>query len=322
MEPPTIEDVRRAAELVRGAGLHRTPTWRSTSLSEAIGVETWLKLELLQRTGSFKPRGATVKIASLTAEDRQRGVIAVSAGNHAQALAFAASRAGVASTIVTWETAPEIKLVAARAYGGKTLRRGKTPLEAFAAMEELRAERGLVLAHPFDDPHVLAGQGSVALELLEDVPQAATVVIPVGGGGLLCGMAIALRALRPDVRIVGVEPEGAPTLQRALAAGAVVNQHAISTIADGLSAPMAGTLTLPLARDLVDEIVLVSDAEIEHAMRFVAERTKLLAEPGGAAGVAALMAGRLGAVKGPCVAVLSGGNVDPALLGRVLGQPG
>jgi threonine dehydratase len=322
MEPPTIEDVRRAADLVRGAGLHRTPTWRSTSLSEAIGVEIWLKLELLQRTGSFKPRGATVKIASLTAEERQRGVIAVSAGNHAQALAFAASRAGVASTIVTWETAPEIKLVAARAYGGETVRRGKTPLEAFAAMEELRAERGLVLAHPFDDPHVLAGQGTVALELLEDVPQAATVVVPVGGGGLLCGMAIALRALRPDVRIVGVEPEGAPTLHRALAAGEVVHLHAISTIADGLSAPMAGTLTLPLARDLVDEIVLVSDAEIENAMRFVAERTKLLAEPGGAAGVAALMAGRLGAVKGPCVAVLSGGNVDPALLVRVLGASG
>jgi threonine dehydratase len=313
-ELPSLGDVEQAMEVVRGAGLHRTPTWRSTSLSNELGVETWLKLELLQKTGSFKARGASVKIASLGPAERERGVIAVSAGNHACALAYAASAAGVSSTIVTWETAPEVKLVAARAYGGETLRMGKTPLEAFAAMERLRAERGLVLAHPFDDRFVMAGQGTVALELLEDVPEAATVVVPIGGGGLIGGIAVALRARRPGVRIVGVEPEGAPTLTRALAAGDVVPLEEIRSIADGLSAPMAGRLTLPAVRDLVDDVVLVSDDEMREAMRFLALRAKIVAEPAGAAGVAALTTGKAGPLTGPVVVVVSGGNVDPALL--------
>lgn len=317
MREPTLADVEAAGRLLDGR-VHHTPCWRSRSLGDEIGAETWLKLELLQKTGSFKARGAAVKVASLDAEERRRGVIAVSAGNHACALAWAAAAEGVASTIVTWDSAPEIKLAAARAYGGETIRRGASPMEAFAAMRELQAERGLVLAHPYDDPHVVAGQGTVGLEILEAVPAPATVVVPVGGGGLLAGVAIAIRGRVPAARIVGVEPEGAPTLHRALGAGAPEPLDSITTIADGLSAPVAGDLTLAVAQRLVDEVVLVDDDELRAAMRFLALRGKIVAEPGGAAAVAALLSGRVGAGPGPVVAVVSGGNADPALLASVL----
>jgi threonine dehydratase len=314
---PTLDDALAAQRRLVGEPLHRTPLWRSQTLSREVGRDVHLKLELLQKTGSFKPRGALVKIGSLTADERRRGVIAVSAGNHAQAIAYAAATAGVSSTVVTWETAPEIKLVAARAYGAETLRLGRTPLEAFEHMRELKERRGLVLAHPYDDPQVIAGQATVGLELVEDLPELATVVVPVGGGGLLGGIAIVLRALLPDVRIVGVEPEGAPTLRRALEAGVPVPLNDISTIADGLSAPVAGDLTLAAAR-LADELVTVSDDDLREAMRFLAARTKLVAEPAGAAAVAALRTGRVAPLDGPVVAVLSGGNVDPVLLGGIL----
>ena len=245
-------------------------------------------------------------------------MIAVSAGNHAQAVAYAAALAGTQSVVVTWKTAPELKLEAARAYGAETLRLGDTPLEAFEAMYKVRDARGLVLIHPFDDPHVLAGQGTVGLELLDDVPDVGTVVVPIGGGGLISGVAIALRQLRPGVRIVGVEPEGAPTLTRALAAGGPVSLEQLSTIADGLSAPFAGTLTYETTRDLVDDVVLVTDDEIRHAMRMLALRAKVVAEPAAAAGLAALMAGRVAPAPGPVVVVVSGGNVAPDVAASAL----
>ena len=236
-------------------------------------------------------------------------MIAVSAGNHAQAVAYGAALAGTRSVVVTWSSASELKLEAARAYGAETLRLGDTPLEAFEEMYKVRDARGLVLIHPFDDPHVLAGQGTLGLELLDDVPDLGTVVVPIGGGGLISGVAIALRHFRPDVRIVGVEPEGAPTLTRALAAGGPVSLEQISTIADGLSAPFAGALTYEITRDLVDDVVLVSDAEIRDAMRALALRAKVVAEPAAAAGLAALLAGRVAPAPGPVVVVVSGGNV-------------
>jgi threonine dehydratase len=315
---PTIEDARAAQELLRGQ-VHRTPTWRSTSLSERVGADVRLKLELFQKTGSFKARGATNKVASLTDDERARGVIAVSAGNHAGALAYAASRAGVRSLIVTWETASEVKLAAARAYGGETLRRGKTPLDAFAAMRELMAERGMVLAHPFDDPKVIAGQATVGIEIVEDVPDVAAVVVPIGGGGLISGTAMAIKALRPQARVIGIEPEGAPTLTRALEQGGPVNLTDIDTIADGLAAPMSGELSLELIRRNVDDVILLPDAAFARAMGFLAERQKVMAEPAGAAAVAALLDGAAGQLPdGPVVAVVSGGNVDPRAFSEIV----
>ena len=307
---PSYDDLLAARKLLAPTPIWHTPIHTSRTLGERAGVDDLrLKLELFQVTGSFKPRGAYCSIASLAPADLARGVIAVSAGNHAQAVAYGAALAGTRSVVVTWSSASELKLEAARAYGAETLRLGDTPLEAFEEMYKVRDARGLVLIHPFDDPHVLAGQGTLGLELLDDVPDLGTVVVPIGGGGLISGVAIALRHFRPDVRIVGVEPEGAPTLTRALAAGGPVSLEQISTIADGLSAPFAGALTYEITRDLVDDVVLVSDAEIRDAMRALALRAKVVAEPAAAAGLAALLAGRVAPAPGPVVVVVSGGNV-------------
>jgi threonine dehydratase len=310
MPAPTYDDLLAARRLLAPTPIWHTPVHTSRTLGEAAGVDDLrLKLELFQVTGSFKTRGAYTRIAALTPAERERGVITVSAGNHAQAVAYAAALAGTRSVVVTWKTASQLKLDAAQAYGAETLRLGDTPLEAFEAMFRVRDERGLVVIHPFDDPLVLAGQGTLGLELVDDVPDVGTVVIPIGGGGLISGASIALRHLRPGVRIVGVEPEGAPTLTRALQAGAPVPLETVSTIADGLSAPFAGALTHELVRDLVDDVVLVSDAEILAAMRLLALRAKVVAEPAAAAGLAALIAGRVAPAPGPVVVVISGGNV-------------
>lgn len=312
MPAPTYDALLAARELLAPTPIRHTPVHSSRTLGELAGVDDLrLKLELFQATGSFKTRGAYTRIASLTPEERARGVITVSAGNHAQAVAYAAALAGTSSVVVTWKTASQLKLDAAQAYGAETLRLGDTPLEAFEAMFEVRDARGLVLIHPFDDPLVLAGQGTLGIEIVEDVPDVGTVVIPIGGGGLIGGVAIALRALRPGVRIVGVEPEGAPTMTRALAAGASVPLAEVSTIADGLSAPFAGVLAHELVRDLVDDVVLVSDAEILQAMQLLALRAKVVAEPAAAAGLAALLAGRVAPAPGPVVLIVSGGNVAP-----------
>jgi threonine dehydratase len=283
-----------------------------------VGAPTSLKLELFQKTGSFKPRGALVRIAALDAAERARGVIAVSAGNHAQAVAWAATAAGVPSTIVTWETAPEIKLIAARAYGAETVRAGATPLEAFAAMQRMRTARQLVLVQPSDDEIGAAGAGTVGSEVFEDLPDAATVVVPVGGGGLILGVAAAARATGRRVRIIGVEPEGAPTLTRALAAGAPVALQSVSTIADGLSAPIAGELQVAALPSLVDDVVLVTDDMLRDAMRFLALRAKVVAEPAGAAAVAALLSGLVDVGHGPVVAIVTGGNVEPRLVAEAI----
>ena len=321
MHPPTLDDILRARDLIAGSPLHRTPTWRTAWLSEMTGADVRLKLELFQKTGSFKPRGAIARIAALDADERRRGVIAVSAGNHAQGVAYAAALAGVDATVVTWDTAPEVKLVATRAYGATTIRSGATPLLSFEAAHRLRDERGLVFVHPYDDPVVMAGQAGVVLEALEDVPELGTLVLPIGGGGLISGGVVAVRALRPDVRVVGVEPVGAPTLSRALEAGEPVPLEGAFTIADGLSAPIAGELVLPLVRDQVDDVVLVDDAEIRAAMRLLASRSKLVVEPAGAAAVAALLAGRVGEVdRRPVVVGVTGGNVEPKLFAEIMAE--
>lgn len=313
----TLEDIRAAREVVYGA-LSRTPLLRSTTLGDRTGTRAFLKAECLQRTGSFKTRGATVRVAHLTPEERKRGLVAVSAGNHAQAIAYAATAAGVRSTVVMPETAPRAKVEASRGYGAEVILHG-TVYDAFDRAEELRRERGLVYVHPFDDPHIIAGQGTVGLEIVEDLPDVDAVVVCVGGGGLIAGIATAVKALRPGVRVVGVEPTGAACVTEGLARGGAVFLDRVDTIADGLATPTTGDLVLEHVRAYVDEIVLVDDAEIVAGIGFLLERAKLLAEPAGAAATAALLAGKVDLPEGARVAVtVSGGNIDISRLCQLL----
>ncbi len=314
----SLSDIHAARETI-GGRLHRTPTLSAATLGQMASVDLLVKAELLQRTGSFKPRGVLNKLAHLTPEERARGVIGISAGNHAQALAYGAAREGIACTVVMPETAVESKVAATRGYGADVVLHGVTTIEAFAEYERLLAERGFTPVHPFDDPYVIAGQGTVGLEIVEDVPDLEAVIVPIGGGGLISGIAVAVKEQCPSVRVVGVEPEGAPSLTRALAAGQPEPLRSVSTIADGLAAPFAGPHTLALVQRYVDDVVLVSDDEIAAALRLVLERTKLQVETAGAAGVAALLARRCGVPEGTrTVAVLSGGNVDRARLKELL----
>jgi threonine dehydratase len=304
----SLDDVL-AARATIGDRVHRTPTFSSATLSRQAGVPVYLKAELFQRTGSFKPRGVLNKLASLSADEKARGVIGISAGNHAQALAYASRLEGIDALLVMWEGASEQKIAATRAYGASVDLEAHNPAEAFGRLGALIDETGRVLVHPFDDPLVMAGQGTVGLELLEDVPDAAIVVVPIGGGGLIAGVATAVRGLRPEARVIGVEPETSNAMRAALEAGERVEITPVS-IADGLNAPHAGRNALEIARERVDEVVLVSEAQIEDAFRLLYTRAKLACEPAGAASTAALLSGKIALNAGsPVVLVVSGGNV-------------
>ena len=309
--PVTLDDVRAAGRVV-APHLHRTPLLSSATLGRRLGASAWLKAELFQKTGSFKPRGALNRLNALTAHELKQGVISVSAGNHAQGLAYAARMLGAKATVVMPADANPLKVEATRGYGAEVVLHG-TVKEVFARARELERERGLVFVHPFDDPWVVAGQGTVGLEIVEDLPEVGTVVVAVGGGGLLSGVAVAVKALRPQTLVVGVEPEGAAAMRRSLDLGRAVRLDSVSTLADGLAAPMAGELNYALVRALVDDVVVVKDDDILEGLRFLYTYAKLAAEPAGAAAVGALLAGKI-AVKPPVVAIVSGGNVDPARL--------
>ena len=297
--PVGREDVERAASVIAGR-LHRTPTLSCRTL----GPHVFLKAELLQRTGSFKPRGVLTKLASLTAEERGRGVIAASAGNHAAALAFGAGLEGIDALVVMFEGASEAKLRAAEAYGAKIDLEATGPGDVFDRLDALQRETGRVLVHPFDDPLVVAGQGTVGIEILEDVPDVRRIVVPCGGGGLVSGIAVS--AAGSDIEIVAVEPETSRALHAALEAEETTRVEARS-VADGLNAPFAGELALEVSQALGVESVLVTEEEIAAGFRFLYERAKLACEPAGAAAVAALLAGK---VEGDhTVCVVSGGNV-------------
>jgi threonine dehydratase len=285
-----------------------------------VGRPVFLKCENLQKTGSFKVRGALNRILELDDVARGRGVATVSAGNHAQAVAWAAARAGISATVVMPADASPTKARASEEYGAEVILQG-TIIEAFDLALEVAQDRGLTFLHAFDDPLIIAGQGTVALEVLEDVPDVATVVAPVGGGGLISGVALAVASLAPAARVFGVEPHGACAMRKSLDKGEAVHIESVDTIADGLGAPMAGELTFEVVRRHVADVVLVSDDEIREAMAFLLARTKLLVEPAGAAGVAALLAGRIPLADGPVVAILSGGNVDLDRLPDLLGTP-
>jgi threonine dehydratase len=314
---PTLEQIGSARERI-SHHVHVTPVTRSQLLGNEAGVALSLKCENLQKTGSFKARGALNKVLRLDDEARRRGVVTVSAGNHAQALAWAARVAHVRATVVMPLAASQAKADASAGYGAEVIRHG-TAFDAFERAQSLADERGLVFVHPFDDEEIMAGAGTTGVEILEQGPDVSTVVVPIGGGGLIAGVAAAIKQLRPAVRVYGVEPHGAAAMRASLDSGRAVRLQRVDTIADGLAAPMAGTLTYEVVCRYVEDVVLVSDDEIAAALRALLSRAKLLAEPAGAAAVAAVLARRLPLRdRERVVAVVSGGNVDLAKLKEML----
>jgi len=292
--------------------VHRTPILSATSLGATAGVKLFLKCELFQKTGSFKTRGALNNVLSLSPEARARGIVTVSAGNHAQAVAWAAKRIGSPCVVVMPARAPRSKVDAVRGYGAEIVFHDDLAT-IFDRLEEVRRERRAAFVHPFDDPVTLAGAGTVGLEIMEDLPDADIVIVPVGGGGLMAGVATAVKEMSPRARMVAVELEAGPGLKPALAAGKPVSvARPKDTLADGMTPPFVGAIPLEVARLRVDEIVAVSEEEIKDAMRLLITRAKLYVEGSGAAAFAALLAGRIEPPSGATVvAIVSGGNVDP-----------
>jgi threonine dehydratase len=314
--PVTVDDVKAARSLLEGI-IRDTPVQGSRPLSERVGGPVWLKCENLQRAGSFKIRGAYTRIARLSEEEAARGVVAASAGNHAQGVALAASLRGLRSTVFMPEGAPIPKVQATKAYGADVRFHGSSVDEALTAAKAFAAETGAVLVHPFDHPDIVAGQGTVGLEILEQVPDVRTVVVCTGGGGLLAGIALAVKSTKPDVRVVGVQAESAAAFPASLAAGHPVPLERMTTMADGIAVGCPGPVPFALVRELVDDIVTVSEESLSRALLLCLERAKLVVEPAGAAGVAALLDDPR-TFEPPVVVVLSGGNIDPLLLMRVL----
>ncbi|MHB1431666.1 MAG: threonine ammonia-lyase [Streptosporangiaceae bacterium] len=315
-----LADIQRA-RAASGGVVRRTPMLYSTMLSDLAGGEVWLKCENLQRAGSFKIRGAYWRMSRLTPPERARGVVAASAGNHAQGVALAASILNVPATVVMPDTAPLPKLAATRSYGAQVVLHGATIADALARAGQIAEETGAIFIHPFDHPDVVAGQGTVGLEIAEQCPQARTVIVPVGGGGLAAGVAIALRGAPPlagDPPVVlGVQAGAVAPFPASLAAGHPVAVRPDPTMADGIAVDRPGQLTFGLVSELVQDVLTVTEDGLARALLICLERAKLLVEPAGAAGVAALLEHR-DLIRPPVVALLSGGNIDPLLLARVL----
>ena len=313
----SIDDVERAARTIAGR-VHRTPLLRSATLSEQLGADVRFKAELFQRTGSFKVRGALNRLAELTDEERGRGVITISAGNHAQAVAWASREAGLDALVVSWKNADALKMAATRGYGATVDQHAGDPAAAFDRLAELHEETGRTLVHPFDDLAVIAGQGTVGLEVLEDGPAPDIVLVPVGGGGLVSGIATTVKARLPGARVIAVEPELSPALHNGLKAGASVPVTPRSA-ADALSAPFAGERCVQICTELGVESVLVSEDALADAFRWMYARLKLACELGAAASTAALLSGAVRVEPGQTVvAVVSGGNVAPKQAAAIL----
>jgi threonine dehydratase len=312
-----LDDVLAAREAIAGR-LQRTPTFSSATLSRLTGAHVFLKAELFQRTGSFKPRGVLTKLARLTPGEKRAGVITISAGNHAQAVGWAAAQEGIDALVVMWETASPMKVAAAREYGATVDTAAPDIPAAFQRLERLTAQTGRTLVHPYDDPLVMAGQGTVGLELVEDVGDVDVVLVPVGGGGLISGIATAVRGTRPGARVVAVEPALSAALHESLAAGRPVTVRPTS-IADGLAGPYAGENCLRVCAAAGVESVLVSEEELAEGFRFLYARAKLACEVAGAATTAALLAGKVALRGGErVVAVVSGGNIVPETASAIL----
>jgi threonine dehydratase len=314
--PPTAEDVADAARALAGRVV-RTPLVESPALAAVAGTDTYIKAELLQRTGSFKVRGALNRVRMLSPEERARGVTTISAGNHAQAVALACAAEGVRATVCMPATASPVKVAATRAHGATVDCEGATVTEALERMHAFADDTGAVVLHPFDDPLVVAGQGTVGAEIADDLDDVGTVVVPVGGGGLISGIALAVAARHPAARIVAVEPRLAATLTAGLAAGEPVAAEPGPTLADALAPPSAGTIAIDVCTRLVEEVVVLDEDELRAGLRFAYAECKLACEAGGAAAIAALVAGRVRA-RGATVVVASGGNIAPDVLAGVL----
>lgn len=314
----TLPDVQAALGRIRDR-IYASPCARSETLSRLSGTSAHLKLENLQMTGSYKERGALEKLLTLGEAERARGLIAASAGNHAQGVAYHAGRLGVKATIVMPETTPIMKVANTRAHGARIVLHGSSYDEAYSEARRLEQAEGLTFVHPFDDPAVIAGQGTVGLEILEQVPDADAIVVPIGGGGLASGVAVAARALRPGIRVIGVETEVLPSMLAALEAGGPVTLEPATTVADGIAVKRAGDLTFEHVKRWVDEIVTVSEEEIASAILYLLEREKTVAEGAGAVAVAALMNHRIQGLAGKqVVAIVSGGNIDVNLVARII----
>jgi threonine dehydratase len=315
LQPPTIDDIRAAAERIQGSVV-RTPMLVSKTLSELIGAEIWLKFENLQFTAAYKERGALNKLLQLSAEERARGVIAASAGNHAQAVAYHAKRLGIPATIVMPETTPTVKVTQTAGHGATVVLHGDMFDDAYAKARELALEKGYVFVHPFDDPQIIAGAGTVALEMLEAAPILDTIVVPIGGGGLMSGVSIASRAIKPDIELIGVEAELYPSMKCAIQDCQMPLGG--DTLAEGIAVKQPGELTSRILRKYADDVMLVSERDLERAVSMLVGIEKTVVEGAGAAGLAAMLSDPA-RFKGKKVAtLLCGGNIDTHLLANVL----
>jgi len=319
MSDVTLADIRNAKRLLGGI-VRETPLDRSRTFSELTSSELYLKLENLQKTGSFKARGAYVKISSLSDSERRRGVVAASAGNHAQGVAYSASLLGVRAKIVMPEQASPAKIDATKGYGASLVLSGRTFDDAMTKAREISSREGRVLIHAFDDPFVIAGQGTIGLEIAEEQPNLDVVVVPVGGGGLASGIAVAMKTLRPKVKVIGVQSEAYPTVYEAFRTGRVPRLGPRETLADGIAVKDPGRISLKLVKRYLDDVVLVDDSQISKAIFLLLERAKTVAEPAGAAGLAAVLSGSI-PVKGKrCAVVISGGNIDMYTLDQIVAK--
>lgn len=313
----TLSDIQNARTLLADH-IKKTPLLKSPDIAAHPGLDVYLKAENLQRAGSFKVRGALNKIYSLTEEERARGVIAASAGNHAQGVALAAGSLGIRAVICMPEGAPISKVEATQSYGAEVVLHGSTYDDAYEKARELQAAHGYTLIHGFDDPYTIAGQGTIGLEILEQLPEVATVLVPVGGGGLIAGIALALKSLRPDVRVVGVQAAGAPAVFLSRQHGELMATQSVHTIADGIAVKQPGRLCWEIIRQCVDDVVLVDEEEIAQSILYLLERAKLMVEGAGAVGMAALLGDKVPDLRGPVCAVLSGGNIDVNIISRII----
>lgn len=313
--PLDLNAIRDAAGIIRGSVV-RTPTVESPSLSKLLGCRLSLKLETQQHTSSFKERGALVKLAGLDADERRRGTIAMSAGNHAQGVAYHAARLGIPATIVMPETTPFSKVERTRSHGARVVLRGRTLADCRAETDRLVADEGLVLVHPYDDLDIIRGQGTIGLEMLEDAPDIDTLVVPIGGGGLISGIAIAAKALKPGIRILGVQVASYPSMWQAIRGLPATSGG--STLAEGIAVKDAGQLTRTVVAELVEDIVLVPERVIERAVQVMIEQQRLVAEGAGAAGIAALMHEPHRFAGQRVATVICGGNIDSRILASVM----
>ena len=315
----TLDDITKAQATIKHL-IKRTPVVECPTLETLTGNKIYLKLENLQKTGSFKVRGAMNKIANLTDDEKNSGVIASSAGNHAQGVALGASLQGIKATIVMPETAPLAKVSATQGYGADVVLAGSVYDDAYNKACEIQKETGATFLHPFDDEYVIAGQGTIGLEILEDLPDIDVIIAPIGGGGILAGIAMAVKAIKPEVMVIGVQTKNVPSMREAIKRDQICEVTAIPTIADGIAVKKAGSKTFELIRKYVDEIVTVSEDDIAKSILFLLEKSKVSAEGAGATPVAAILADRINLIGKKICAVISGGNIDINLLERILNR--